>query len=225
MNEFLLKTEELHKVYNHNKRQSAHVLRGINLEIKEGLILAIVGPSGAGKSTLLNILGGLDQPTSGRVLFKEMDLYKLSDTELSQIRNRAFGFVFQFYHLLAEFNVLENVMLPAMIKKDNLKITQKKAQELLERAGLKGKEDSFPAQLSGGEQQRVAICRSLINEPKILFCDEPTGNLDSHTGAEIISLLKELNLKNKMTIVLVTHNEELSRIADKIFHLKDGILN
>jgi len=225
MNEFLLKTEELHKVYNHNKRQSAHVLRGINLEIKEGLILAIVGPSGAGKSTLLNILGGLDQPTSGRVLFKEIDLYKLSDTELSQIRNRAFGFVFQFYHLLAEFNVLENVMLPAMIKKDNLKITQKKAQELLERAGLKGKEDSFPAQLSGGEQQRVAICRSLINEPKILFCDEPTGNLDSHTGAEIISLLKELNLKNKMTIVLVTHNEELSRIADKIFHLKDGILN
>ncbi|MCM8783118.1 MAG: ABC transporter ATP-binding protein [Candidatus Omnitrophica bacterium] len=220
----ILRVENLHKVYN-NGKIALHVLKGINLNIEEGLIFAIVGPSGAGKSTLLNLLGGLDEPTQGKVFLKGEDLYALSDLQLSRIRNRTFGFVFQFYHLLPEFTVLENVLLPAMVNSfNNLRQLRIRAEGLLERAGLKEKIYSFPAQLSGGEQQRVAICRSLINEPQILYCDEPTGNLDSFSGREIISLIKELNLKNKMTVVLVTHNEELSRIADKVFYLKDGVL-
>jgi ABC-type lipoprotein export system ATPase subunit len=221
----ILRTENLHKVYN-NGTKSLHVLKGINLEIPEGMFVVIVGPSGAGKSTLLNLLGGLDQPTEGKVFLNDLDLYSLSDNQISQIRNKTFGFVFQFYHLLPEFSVLENILLPAWINNSNnfnqIKI---KAIALLEKTGLAEKVNAFPQQLSGGEQQRVAICRSLINEPKILYCDEPTGNLDSQSGSQIISLIKELNKKNKMTVVLVTHNEELAKLSDKTFYLKDGILN
>jgi len=221
----LLRTENLHKVYN-NGNKPLHVLKGIDLVIEEGSIVAIVGPSGSGKTTLLNLLGGLDKPTEGYVFLRDLDLYSLSDRELSQIRNKTFGFVFQFYHLLAEFNVLENVLLPALVDGfNNLNQLKKKAQDLLARVGLKGKENNFPSQLSGGELQKVAICRSLINGPKVLFCDEPTGNLDAVSRDEVIALLKELNLKEKMTVVLVTHNEKLTYIADKVVYLKDGILN
>jgi ABC-type lipoprotein export system ATPase subunit len=221
----ILRTENLHKVYN-NGTKSLHVLKGINLEIQEGLFVAIVGPSGAGKSTLLNLLGGLDQPTEGRVFLNDLDLYSLSDKEISRIRNKTFGFIFQFYHLLPEFSVLENILLPAWVSGYNdFKQMKLKAISLLERAGLKEKENAFPQQLSAGEQQRVAICRSLINEPKILYCDEPTGSLDSKSGEQVISLIKELNKKNKTTVVLVTHNEELAKVSDKVFYLKDGILN
>lgn len=222
----VLRAENIHKVYN-NADKSLHVLKGINLEIPESKMIAIVGPSGSGKSTLLNLLGGLDEPTEGKVFLGDLDLYKLSDFELSKVRNKTFGFIFQFYHLLPEFTVLENILLPAMVNSDNknLKDIKLKAKELLDKVGLKNKENYFPNQLSGGEQQRVAICRSLINAPKILFCDEPTGNLDSQTGKDIISLIKNLQIRNNMSVVLVTHNQELASIADEILYLKDGLLN
>jgi ABC-type lipoprotein export system ATPase subunit len=221
----ILKTENLHKVYN-NGVKSLHVLKGINLEIPEGMFVAIVGPSGAGKSTLLNLLGGLDEPTEGKVLLDDLDLYSLSDREISKIRNKIFGFVFQFYHLLPEFSILENILLPAWINSsNNFNQIKMKAISLLEKTGLAEKVNAFPQELSGGEQQRVAICRSLINEPKVLYCDEPTGNLDSASGKQVISLIRELNKKNKMTVVLVTHNKELAQVADKLFYLKDGVLS
>ncbi|MCM8799266.1 MAG: ABC transporter ATP-binding protein [Candidatus Omnitrophica bacterium] len=222
----ILRAENIHKVYN-NAGKSLHVLKGINLDIPEAKMIAIVGPSGSGKSTLLNLLGGLDEPTEGRVILEDFDIYKLSDFELSQVRNKRFGFVFQFYHLLAEFTVLENVLLPAMVNSDNknLKEIRLRAEELLDKVGLKDKKRCFPNQLSGGEQQRVAICRSLINTPKILFCDEPTGNLDSQTAKEVIFLIKDLQIKNNMSVVLVTHNQELAGIADEILYLRDGFLH
>jgi len=203
------------------------VLRGIDLQVEPGQFVAITGPSGAGKSTLLHILGGLDAPTQGEVIFKEENIYKLNGNLLDRIRNERIGFVFQFYHLLSEFTVLENVLMPALIRRqttDDRRQTQKKALELLQKAGLNERITHFPSQLSGGEKQRVAIVRGLINKPQLLLCDEPTGNLDSKTGEEIISLIKKINLENKMTVVLVTHNLELTKAADRIYHLKDGIL-
>ena len=223
----MLGAKKIHKIYdNGNKKQ--HVLKGIDLNIEKGSIISIVGPSGAGKSTLLNLLGGLDQPSQGEVLIDGFNLYRLSDRELSCIRNERFGFVFQFYHLLSEFTVLENIFLPAMIriKQRAWQFNQlkKRAFEFLDRIRLKDKADYFPNQLSGGEQQRIAICRSLINSPEVLFCDEPTGNLDSRSGEEVMGLIKDLSRENKMAVVIVTHNQELAKIADSIFHLKDGIL-
>ena len=203
------------------------MLRGIDLQVEPGQFVAITGPSGAGKSTLLHILGGLDAPTQGEVIFKEENIYKLNGNLLDRIRNERIGFVFQFYHLLSEFTVLENVLMPALIRRqttDDRRQTQKKALELLQKAGLNERITHFPSQLSGGEKQRVAIVRGLINKPQLLLCDEPTGNLDSKTGEEIISLIKKINLENKMTVVLVTHNLELTKAADRIYHLKDGIL-
>lgn len=223
----MLRTHNLHKIYN-NGNKTLHVIRGIDLIIERGQIISIVGPSGAGKSTLLHLLGGLDEPTEGEVFIEDLELYKLSDAELARIRNEKVGFVFQFYHLLPEFTVLENVVLPAMInlkaKNRNIKNLRQEALEILQKVGLQDRVDYFPSQLSGGEQQRVAICRGLMNTPAILFCDEPTGNLDSQSGEEIVSLIRDLNSQNKMTVVLVTHNEELAKIADNIFYLKDGIL-
>ncbi len=222
----MLKARNLHKIYN-NANKQLHVLKGIDLSLEQGRFVSIVGPSGAGKSTLLNLLGGLDEPTGGEVFIDDSELYKLSDLELSQIRNKKIGFVFQFYHLLSEFSVLENVILPAMIGNSNtkgLEDLRKKAWEILERVGLQDRVDYFPSQLSGGEKQRAAICRSLINSPQILFCDEPTGNLDSKSGEGIISLIKDLNKRNNMTVVIVTHNERLAKFANNIFYLKDGVL-
>lgn len=220
----MLKASNLHKIYN-NAGKTIHVLKGINLDIGKGKIVAIVGPSGAGKSTLLHLLAGLDEPSGGEVNLDGLDIYKLSDQELAQLRNRKIGFVFQFYHLLSELTVLENIILPAMVPLNQSgRQFRKEAGELLGRTGLGERQGHFPNQLSGGEQQRVAICRSLINHPEILFCDEPTGNLDSATGQEIINLIRELNSKTQMTVVLVTHNRELADIADEIFYLKDGLL-
>jgi len=222
----MLEARNIHKVY-HNGKKSLAVLKGIDLKIERGRFIAIVGPSGAGKSTLLHILGGLDFPTQGNVIFKEEDIYKLDDAMLSQLRNKSIGFVFQFYHLLSEFNVLENVMMPALISQKSKVKSQKLEEEavrLLKEVGLNDRREHFPAQLSGGEKQRVAIVRGLINRPQLLLCDEPTGNLDSATGEEIISLLKKINLENQMTVVLVTHNLQLARAADGLYHLKDGVL-
>lgn len=222
----MLVAKNIHKVYN-NANKSIPVLKGIDLSIEKGKFIALVGPSGAGKSTLLNILGGLDSPTSGEVFLGGTDIYGLSDTALSKIRNEEIGFIFQFYHLLSEFTVLENVLMPTLISSQfvvNNSQIRKRALGLLEKVGLGERIAHFPGQLSGGEQQRVAIARGLINNPGLLLCDEPTGNLDSKTGQEIISLIKQICLEDKMTVVLVTHNLELAKSAEVIYHLRDGIL-
>ncbi|MDD2680466.1 MAG: ABC transporter ATP-binding protein [Candidatus Omnitrophica bacterium] len=222
----MLEAKNIHKVYNDGKR-SLDVLKGVDLKIERGAFIAIVGPSGAGKSTLLHILGGLDNPTQGKVTLQGEDIYQLGDAELSRIRNRKIGFVFQFYHLLSEFTLLENVLMPALISDEaqaGLSELKQRALALLEEAGLGERINHFPAQLSGGEKQRAAVARGLMNKPGLLFCDEPTGNLDSQSGSGIIALIKKINVENKMTVVLVTHNAELTNQADKVYHLKDGIL-
>lgn len=223
----MLEAKNIHKVYN-NGNKEIRVLKGVDLKIEEGKFVAIVGPSGAGKSTLLHILGGLDSPSKGKVFFEKADIYSLGDLAISQIRNRRIGFVFQFYHLLSEFTVLENVLMPALInlkhKAPEQAKLKEKALELLSQVGLSDRITHFPSQLSGGESQRVAIVRGLINSPSLLLCDEPTGNLDSKTGEEITSLIKKINRQNQMTVILVTHNTELSKIADSVYHLRDGVL-
>lgn len=219
----MLEVRNLHKIYNHGAER-LHVLRGIELKIKQGEFIAILGPSGAGKSTLVHILGGLDCPTQGEVIFEGTDLYSFSDSELAELRNSRIGFIFQFYHLLSEFNVLENILIPALIKRKKKRAIGGEAVVLLKLVGLKERMRYFPAQLSGGEQQRLAIARALINQPDLLFCDEPTGNLDSSTGKEIIGLIKQLNKARRMTVVLVTHNQEIAGAAEKLFYLKDGLL-
>lgn len=223
----MLEAKGVHKIY-HNGKKKLHVLRGIDFSVEEGRFVAIVGPSGAGKSTLLHILGGLDYPTQGKVIFAGENMDSLNDNSLSEIRNQRLGFVFQFYHLLSEFTVLENVLMPALINRKPLNQANRKpkdeALKLLEQVGLSQRISHFPAQLSGGEQQRVAIVRGLINNPSLLLCDEPTGNLDSKTGEEIISLIKKINQEEKMSVVLVTHNLELAKVADTVYHLRDGVL-
>ena len=222
----MLETKNVHKFYD-TGAEKLHVLKGISLKIMRSQFSAIIGPSGAGKSTLLHILAGLDSPSQGQVFLEETDLSSLRENELCDIRNKKIGFVFQFYHLLPEFTVLENVQMPFLISsqpsafgsqlKDN-------AKKILTKVGLTGRLGHFPSQLSGGEKQRVAIARALINAPEILFCDEPTGNLDSETGSEIMELIHKIRKDSAMTVVLVTHNIELAKTADKVFHLKDGIL-
>ena len=216
----IIVAKNLHKVYN-NKLNKLTVLKAVDLEIEQGKITCILGPSGAGKSTLLHILGGLDLPTQGKVFFDNIDLYKISDKQRAQIRNKRIGFVFQFYHLLPELNALENILLPAMI---SAAADQEKAEDILEQLGLEDRADHRPYQLSGGEQQRVALGRSLINDPDLIFCDEPTGNLDSKTGDEVFSIIWKLNKESKKTFVIVTHDKEIADKADSIIHLKDGAI-
>ncbi|MFA5311292.1 MAG: ABC transporter ATP-binding protein [Candidatus Omnitrophota bacterium] len=219
----MIEARNIHKFYGNNKKPLP-VLKGIDLKVGEGEFVIIAGPSGAGKSTLLNILGGLDTPSSGKVIFDKEDIYSLSDEELSGKRNRGIGFVFQFYHLLSELTALENALLPGLIKKEKYDKVRNVAMELLIQTGLGDRVNHYPSQLSGGEKQRVAVVRSLINNPKLLLCDEPTGNLDSQSGEGIISLIRKINVQNKMTVVLVTHNMDLARSADKVYRLKDGLL-
>ena len=222
----MIKAENLHKIYKDGKK-SLSVLKGIDLSLDRGKIFAIIGPSGAGKSTLLHMLGGLDRPSKGKVLFDGVDLYACEDSKCSLIRNQRIGFVFQFYHLMSEFTALENITMPAEIgglynsKNGNLKF---KAMELLADVGLKTKAQNRPSELSGGESQRIAICRALINEPDIVLCDEPTGNLDSENAEIVLGLLKDLNKKNKQTFLIVTHNDKIAKLADSVLHIKDGNL-
>jgi len=222
----MLKAIRVHKRY-HNGKQDIHVLKGVHIEIRRGEFVAIVGPSGAGKSTLLHIMGGLDVPTEGSVVFAEKDIYALGEAALSKIRNESMGFVFQFYHLLSEFTVLENVVMPMLIKSPHHSFRSQardRALELLREVGLHERLTHFPSQLSGGEQQRVAIARALVNNPSVLLCDEPTGNLDSATGASIVSLIKKISMESGMTVVFVTHNLELAKSAQRLYHLRDGII-
>ena len=223
----MLQADNLHKIYKDGKKD-LHVLKGINLELRKDEAIAIVGPSGAGKSTLLHILGGIDKPSSGRVFLDNSDFYSLDDVKRARFRNQKIGFVFQFYHLLPEFTALENVVLPALIKRQETKEKKQglknRAEVLLEDVGLGKRMHHRPGELSGGEQQRVAIARALVNNPKVLLCDEPTGNLDSEMGQEILNILFNLNKKHKTAIVIVTHDKEIARKAHKIVEMKDGKL-
>ncbi|MCQ9208680.1 MAG: ABC transporter ATP-binding protein [Omnitrophica bacterium] len=219
----MLKAENLHKVYQDGKI-NLEAIKGINLEIKKGEILCIIGPSGAGKSTLLHLLGGLDTPSKGKVFLEGKDLYHISEEQRARIRNRTIGFVFQFYHLLPDFSALENVILPAVIDSSSFLKAKDKALRLLKLVGLGARLGHKPAQLSGGEQQRVAIARTLINDPQIIFCDEPTGNLDSERGKEIVELLGNLNREGNKTLVMVSHDEKIAKMAHRIVHIRDGRL-
>jgi lipoprotein-releasing system ATP-binding protein len=218
MSEEIIKANEVKKNYG-----DVEVLKGINLQINAGEIVAIVGSSGAGKTTLLQILGTLDQPSSGKIYIEGKDISDLKANELSDFRNKHIGFVFQFHHLLPEFTALENVCIPAWIGKANRKETEKRALELLKFLGVDHRKDNKPSQLSGGEQQRVAVARSLINSPKVVFADEPTGNLDSANAKELHDLFFQLREKFGQTFVIVTHNEELANSVDRIIHIKDGV--
>ncbi|MDD5477589.1 MAG: ABC transporter ATP-binding protein [Candidatus Omnitrophica bacterium] len=223
-NKEMLKVSSICKSYR-DITSNLEVLKNINFSVAEGEFLAIQGPSGAGKSTLLHILGGLDNPTSGKVYFEGNSIYGLNEDELAGFRNRKVGFVFQFFHLLPELNALENVLLPGILKSWwERKKSSGQAAALLERLGLAQRLTHRPLALSGGEQQRVAIARALINKPRLLLCDEPTGNLDSENGKNILRLLIDLNRNEKITIVMVTHDKEIAIGASRVIHLKDGIL-
>lgn len=223
----LLQAVDLFKEYTNGVR-TVPVLRGINLAIAKGEIVVIVGASGAGKSTLLHILGILDTPTSGSVLYNGMNLTRLSEKKQADMRNRIFGFVFQFYHLLPDFTALENVLLPSFIgnrffrRETVTKGYTDRAISLLERVNLGDRLTHKPSQLSGGERQRVAIIRALINSPEVLLCDEPTGNLDTKTGHEIRELIWDLNKGMNQTVVIVTHDEEMARHAGRVVRIVDG---
>jgi len=220
----LLDAANIHKRYT-DGRKTIEVLKGVRFTLDGGEFVALVGPSGAGKSTLLHILGGLDSPTRGTVVFEGRDMYAQGDAALAAARNRSIGFIFQFYYLLPEFTVLENVLMPLLISGAVSRAEAKdRALGLLKEVGLKDRMTHFPGQLSGGEQQRTAIARALINRPKLLLCDEPTGNLDSQTGGEIIALIRRFSGANGMAVAVVTHNAEIAASATRVYHLKDGML-
>lgn len=220
----ILQGKEIRKTYIQDKNK-LDVLRGVDVSIDAGEVVAVVGPSGAGKSTLLHILGGLDEPSNGEVMLDGENLYKLKDKQRAKVRNEKIGFVFQFYHLLPEFNAIENVMIPGFVKGDvSRKEVHKRAKSLLEQLGLEKRLKHKPYQLSGGEQQRVAIARALLNKPKIILSDEPTGNLDSKSGKEIIKLLMNLNYVSQQTIMIVTHDESIAKQCHRTIHMRDGLL-
>lgn len=219
--EALIRIVDLHKSY-YDGESELPVLRGIDLEIKTSELLAVVGASGVGKSTLLHIMGTLDRPTAGQVLYGDQDIFTLQDTELARFRNKEVGFVFQFHHLLPEFNALENVAMAALITTPNNKAIYEEAAALLEYVGLAERLSHYPGQLSGGERQRVAIARALINKPKIVLADEPTGNLDRRSSEAVHKLLWDLNTESGQTFVIVTHNSELAEQVDRVVQLVDG---
>lgn len=225
MEETILTAEEIHKTFKTNQKATVEVLKGISLNIIRNKITVIVGASGAGKSTLLHILSGLDRPDHGSVYFDNSDIFKLSDDKLAAFRNKNIGFVFQFHHLLPEFSALENIAIPMLINNVSQKKAFEKSNELLKRIGLSDRSDHKPAELSGGEQQRIAVARSLINDPEIIFADEPTGNLDSSNSNSVHQMFIDLRDNYNKTFVIVTHNPELVKLSDIVYEIKDGKLN
>ncbi len=199
-----------------------HVLKGVDIQVNKGEIVSIVGSSGAGKSTLLHILGTLDKPAKGEVFLHNKRIDNLTGNALARFRNKHIGFIFQFHHLLPEFTALENVCIPAWIAGTKRKIALEKAEQLLDQMGLSERFQHKPGELSGGEQQRVAVARALINSPSIIMADEPTGNLDSANGKDLHNLFIELRDKFQQSFLIVTHNEELAEMSDRIVHMKDG---
>jgi ABC-type lipoprotein export system ATPase subunit len=224
MSEPLLRARALTKTYTMGKR-SLEVLRGVDLDVARGECLALRGASGAGKSTLLHLIGGLDLPNAGEILFDGNNLVAFSERRLTEFRNRRVGFIFQAYHLLPELTALENVCLPARMARISSATVEVRGRELLARVGLKDRLDHKPSELSGGEQQRVAIARALINEPELVLADEPTGNLDSKTGGEIIELLKSLRVEKNTTLVIATHDAKVAANAERVIELVDGRIN
>lgn len=218
----ILQTKNLIKSYQNTKKVKLEVLRSVNIEIEEKKISVIVGASGAGKSTLLHIMGGLDRPDSGEVYFNNQNIFSFTDDKLAKFRSNNIGFIFQFHHLLPEFTALENVVVPQMITGTVFNAASHKARELLEAVGMSERMHHKPAELSGGEQQRVAVARALANDPDIILADEPTGNLDSENSEAVHKIL--LNLRDNLgkTFVIVTHNPELVNLADMVYEIKDG---
>jgi len=214
---------DITKVYQMGEVE-VHALRGVSLDVQQGEIMTIMGPSGSGKSTLMNIIGCLDQPTAGTYLLEGEDVSHLHDDDLADIRNRHIGFVFQTFNLLARTTALQNVMLPLIYSGTGRAERQEKAKKALESVGLGHRLDHLPTELSGGQQQRVAIARALVNSPSIILADEPTGNLDSKSGAEVMEVLQELNRERGMTVVLVTHDPVIARHTQRIVHLYDGAI-
>ena len=217
----LMEVRQIFKTYGNGAKQ-VEVLKGIDLTFFKGERAAIVGASGVGKTTLLHILGTLDRPTSGKVVYEAKDIFALNEKELALFRNREIGFVFQFHHLLPEFNALENTMMPCLIRGMSKKEGASKAESILSLVGLKNRLTHKPGELSGGEQQRVAVARALVLEPKLLLADEPTGNLDTKIGEAVFDLLQELNQIKGVTLIVVTHNLKLAARLSRQIHLVDG---
>lgn len=217
----MITVTDLHKSFPMGD-QTVPVLKGINLNIARGELIAVVGASGAGKSTLLHILGLLDRPTKGTVQFNGQNLFELSEMAQAEFRNRRIGFVFQFHHLLPEFTALENACMPALIQRRPPDEVEGEAVAILNEVGLGARLHHKPGELSGGEQQRVAVARALLQKPDLVLADEPTGNLDTHTGEALFGLMRELNKARGTTFVIVTHNDKLSAQADRIVHMQDG---
>ncbi|KPJ75792.1 MAG: ABC transporter [Deltaproteobacteria bacterium SG8_13] len=218
----MVEAKGLSKTYRISDREIP-VLADISLKVRLGEFLVIEGSSGSGKTTLLSLLSGLDKPTEGRIVVDGEDITDVAEDDLASMRNQLFGFVFQSFHLVPSLSALENVMFPAELRRDRQ--AKQKALDLLQRVGLSHRVENFPHQLSGGEMQRVAICRALINHPRIIFADEPTGNLDSQNGSAILELLTEFHREQGSTMILVTHNQEIAARADRIVLLEDGRIN
>jgi len=215
----IIEAKKVTKTYNVEHRE-IRVLDNVSLSVSEGEFLVVEGSSGSGKTTLISLLSGLDKPTSGRVFLQERDITDKSEDDLAQLRKDMIGFVFQSFHLIPSLTALENIMFPAELKRDPAAL--EKAKKLLQRMGLDKRSGNFPHQLSGGEMQRVAMCRALINNPKIIFADEPTGNLDSENGRTILELLLEYQKESSTTLVLVTHSIDIAKMADRMIVLEDG---
>jgi lipoprotein-releasing system ATP-binding protein len=223
-NSTVVTCEQLEKTYSQGP-QLVQVLKGVNLQVGRGERIAIVGSSGSGKTTLLNLLGGLDLPTSGRVTIAGKDLAQVDETERGLLRNKHLGFVYQFHHLLGEFSALENVCMPLLIARLPMVVAAERARTMLDKVGLDARIEHKPSELSGGERQRVAIARALITEPNCVLLDEPTGNLDRNTAAEIHALMNDLNEKLEISFIVVTHDELLASSMERKFLLADGLLN
>lgn len=217
----ILKVENLNKVYGKNENE-LHVLKNINLKIEENKFIAVVGASGSGKSTLLNCMAGLDKPTDGKVYYNNEEISNMPDGKLADIRINNFGFVFQNFNLIPVVNVYENIIMPSLL--ENRKVDKKYLEKLLERLEIKDKIKKFPNELSGGQQQRVAIARALINKPKIIFADEPTGNLDTKSTDEVMSILRECVNDYNQTLIMITHNDMIAREADVCIKIQDGTI-
>ncbi len=218
----IIRTENLVKEYKITKDKSLRVLNGISIGLYESEIVSIVGASGAGKSTLLHLLGALDKPTSGEIFYEDENIFNLTSDRLARLRNTKIGFIFQFHHLLPEFTAIENVAIASMISGKSLNEVKERAKSLLEDVGLSDRLEHRPNELSGGEAQRVAIARSLMNSPSVILADEPTGNLDTQNSEEIIKLIFRLREKYKQTFVIVTHNESFASITDRTLKMVDG---
>jgi putative ABC transport system ATP-binding protein len=218
----ILEAKALNKIYTVD-HQNIRVLNDISLTVEPGEFLVITGSSGSGKTTLLTLLSGLDKPTSGRVFIDHQDITDALEDDLAPLRNRMIGFVFQSFHLIPSMSAIENIMFPAELQ--GLSNAEKKARQLLERVGLSDRADNLPSQLSGGEKQRVSLCRAMINAPKLLFADEPTGNLDSKNGRIVFEQLVEMKNGQGATLILVTHNPKFAATADRVLRLKDGRLS